>query len=164
MVSVQAYGTLESGAPAAARRRSTRAIAALAGLALVAVACLAVVESTRGASKVALEDSPKAAAKETGKEDTGPSTYKSWLGGLTADPASSADAGEQESETANAVLPFSAKIGSLQGTDFAQDVVRPRSHSPLCPATIPNASPRSPHPLANPWTRPRCSVLIVCFE
>ena len=80
---------------------------AIAGLALATIACLAVV--TAGGGRIAAVE-----------ENT---TYTKWLGGLTADPASSADAGEQVSETANAVLPFSSRIGSLQGKDFVGDAV-----------------------------------------
>lgn len=66
-------------------------------------------------------------------------TYTGWLGGLTADPASSADAGEQVSETANAVLPFSSRIGSLQGKDFVGDAheATPTDAGPSSWKTVP---------------------------
>ncbi len=123
MVSVQAYGSMEEGA----RRRETRRVvrpAAYLALALTALVALACVAALGGGGSAG--GGPVEAAEIN--------TYKGWLGKLSGDPEYESGGG-QESHLANAALPFSSKIGSLQGKDFAKDVVRapPSTHLPAAP-------------------------------
>jgi len=111
MVSVQAYGALESGAPQ--RRQGGRAVrpAAWLALALTAVVALACVAVMGGGSAQPVE------AAEM-------NTYSNWLGKLSGKPEFDAGGG-QEAHLANAALPFSQKVGSMQGQDFVKDVHEP---------------------------------------
>mmetsp|Transcript_43069 Transcript_43069/g.107777 ORF Transcript_43069/g.107777 Transcript_43069/m.107777 type:complete len:297 (+) Transcript_43069:31-921(+) len=111
MVSVHAYGSMEEGAPRRAPRSSVRPAAYLA-LALTAVVALACVAALGGGGSAAPV------------EEAELNTYRGWLGKLSGKPEYESGGG-QESHLANAALPFSSKIGSLQGEDFAKDVHEP---------------------------------------
>jgi hypothetical protein len=82
---------------------------------------LADAASDKAASAVGKGDKAASSDKKGGNIDT----YPDWLKTLSADPEwDSTQDQVQERHLANSAVPYSQTIGSLQGKDFAGDVVR----------------------------------------
>jgi hypothetical protein len=133
MVLIQpAYGTL-AGSTVSVRERK-RPVAALAFLALsvVALSCIAFMDSYGNGNVELMQQELAAAAADAGNQaaaaQTGKkgdiNTYPDWLKTLERNPEwDSSQEQVQQAHLANSAVPYSQKIGSLQGKDFVNDVV-----------------------------------------
>lgn len=149
MVHVQpAYGTLAGSGTVTRQRQRPVAALALMALAVVALASVAFTESYgRGTVSLmqqqldeaaqkpkdakASEDAKGAKDAEESKGDGEINTYPDWLKTLSKNPEwDSTQDQVQERHLANSAVPYSQRIGSLQGKDFADDVYQPSLQGP----------------------------------
>jgi hypothetical protein len=134
MVLIQpAYGTL-AGSTVSVRERKRPVVAlSLLSLAVVALACVAFTDSYGNGNVELMQQQLDAAAAAATPVAAGKkseiNTYPDWLKTLQKDPEwDSSQEQVQQAHLANSAVPYTQKIGSLQGKDFVNDVVG-RLHS-----------------------------------